>query len=112
MTQFIVSESSNGQLYFRLRGNNGEIILKSEGYSSKAGVDSGIESIKRNAKFESSYVRYDNPGAYSFLIKANNGQIIAFSERYVTREARERTIEELKRIAENAEFVRGVTRVS
>ena len=41
--------SSNGQYYFNLKAANGEIIGTSEMYTSAAGRDNGIESVKRNA---------------------------------------------------------------
>lgn len=34
---------------FRLKASNGEIILASEGYASKAGCKNGIESVRKNA---------------------------------------------------------------
>ena len=34
---------------FRLKARNGEIIATSEGYSSKAACENGIESVRRNA---------------------------------------------------------------
>ena len=34
---------------FRLKARNGEIIATSEGYSSRAACENGIESVRRNA---------------------------------------------------------------
>jgi uncharacterized protein YegP (UPF0339 family) len=34
---------------FRLKASNGEIILASEGYKTKASAKNGIESVKKNA---------------------------------------------------------------
>lgn len=34
---------------FRLKARNGEIIATSEGYSSKAACENGIESVRKNA---------------------------------------------------------------
>jgi uncharacterized protein len=39
----------NGKVYFVLKARNGEIIGKSQLYSSKAGMESGIASVKFNA---------------------------------------------------------------
>ena len=41
-----------GEFRFRLKASNGEIILASEGYKSKAGCKNGIESVKKNAGSE------------------------------------------------------------
>jgi|ERR1041384_7231401 uncharacterized protein YegP (UPF0339 family) len=42
-------EASNGQPYFVLKAANGEVIGRSETYSSKAAMENGIESVKKNA---------------------------------------------------------------
>ncbi len=39
----------NGKDYFVLKARNGEIIGKSQLYSSKSGMESGIASVKSNA---------------------------------------------------------------
>lgn len=39
----------NGKVYFVLKARNGEIIGKSQLYSSKSGMESGIASVKYNA---------------------------------------------------------------
>ena len=44
--KFILKKSANGQFYFRLQAGNGEPILKSEMYATKASAVNGIESIK------------------------------------------------------------------
>ncbi|MCR5484984.1 MAG: YegP family protein [Clostridiales bacterium] len=38
-----------GEIRFRLKASNGEIVATSEGYKSKASALNGIESIKKNA---------------------------------------------------------------
>ena len=38
-----------GEFRFRLKATNGQIIATSEGYTSKAGCQNGIESVKKNA---------------------------------------------------------------
>lgn len=41
--------ASNGQFYFVLKAANGEIIGKSEMYTTKAAMENGIVSVKENA---------------------------------------------------------------
>ncbi len=41
-------ESKNGEPYFVLKAGNGEIIGKSEMYSSASAMENGIESVKKN----------------------------------------------------------------
>jgi len=45
--------ASNGQYFFNLKATNGEIIGSSEMYTSIAGRDNGIESVKTNAPYAS-----------------------------------------------------------
>ena len=47
--KFEIYTDKAGEFRFRLKARNGEIILASEGYSSKPGVKNGIESVKKNA---------------------------------------------------------------
>ncbi|MFY0643949.1 MAG: YegP family protein [Bacteroidia bacterium] len=41
--------AKNGQFYFNLKARNGEIIGKSEMYTSTSGRDNGINSVRSNA---------------------------------------------------------------
>lgn len=50
--KFEVYKDKAGEFRFRLKARNGEIILASEGYVSKAGCLNGIDSVKRNAESE------------------------------------------------------------
>jgi uncharacterized protein YegP (UPF0339 family) len=40
--------SVNSKHYFVLKAVNGQVIGKSEMYASKAGMENGIESVKKN----------------------------------------------------------------
>jgi uncharacterized protein YegP (UPF0339 family) len=46
MGKFVVSTRKNGEYQFSLKADNGQTILSSEEYSSKAGCMNGIESVK------------------------------------------------------------------
>lgn len=41
--------ATNGQFHFNLKAANGEVIGKSEMYTTKAARDNGIEAVKRDA---------------------------------------------------------------
>ena len=43
------TENKNGEPYFKLKAGNGQEIGRSEYYSSKAAMENGIESVKKNA---------------------------------------------------------------
>lgn len=47
--KFELYKDSGGQFRFRLKAGNGEIIAVGESYTTKAGAQNGIESVKANA---------------------------------------------------------------
>ena len=47
--KFEVYADKKGEIRFRLKAGNGQIVLVSEGYASKSGCKNGIESVRKNA---------------------------------------------------------------
>jgi len=47
--KFELYQDKAGEYRFRLKARNGEIIAVSEGYTTKANCENGIESVKKNA---------------------------------------------------------------
>ncbi|MCX2678741.1 YegP family protein [Galbibacter sp. EGI 63066] len=41
--------ASNGKFYFNLKSGNGQVVGSSQMYSSEAGMQNGINSVKNNA---------------------------------------------------------------
>lgn len=102
--KFVLQKSSaNGQFFFNLLAENGERILTSEMYTTKASAQSGISSVKQNAPLDSRYVR-NNPrvGEYYFVLKAANAEPLGRSEMYTTSASMEVGIASVKRNAPNA----------
>ncbi len=48
-SRYTMFQGRDGLYYFNLKANNGEIILQSEGYTSKQGAVNGIAAVKRYA---------------------------------------------------------------
>ena len=97
MGKFVIKTGTNGQYYFSLKAGNGEKILSSEGYTTKASCDVGIDSVKANAKDDSKYTKLTSTnGKYYFNLKATNGQIIGTSEMYESSSGRDNGIESVK----------------
>jgi hypothetical protein len=48
-SKFERKTAKNGQFHFNLKSGNGQIIGSSEMYSSEAGMENGIASVKKNA---------------------------------------------------------------
>jgi len=47
--KFEVYADKKGEVRFRLKARNGQVVVTGEGYKAKAGCLKGIESIRRNA---------------------------------------------------------------
>lgn len=106
MGKFVIKTGTNSQYYFSLKADNGQKILASEGYTSKAGCNSGIDSVKANAKDDSKYDKKKSTnGKYYFNLKATNGQIIGTSEMYESESSRENGIASVKSNAPGASVV-------
>lgn len=90
---FELSKSSDGQFRFVLKGDNGETVLTSELYQSKASAENGIASVKKNAGLDARYERLvANNGKPYFNLKASNGQVIGTSRLYEVETSREAVI--------------------
>lgn len=81
---FELSKASNGkQFYFVLKAGNGEVILTSEMYETRASADNGIASVQKNSPDAGRYERKKSKdGKDYFVLKAANHQIIGQSQRY------------------------------
>lgn len=76
---FIAFQHQNGKFYFGVLDAQGELILRSEGYPSKAARDNGIASVKKNREIESRWSTEEIRGFTFDILKASNGQEIARS---------------------------------
>jgi uncharacterized protein YegP (UPF0339 family) len=103
--RFEIFKGKDEQFYFRLVAANNEPILRSEGYTAKAGCKNGIESVKTNAPLDERYQRKTSAnGQFYFSLVAGNGEVIGTSETYTTESARDNGIEAVKRAAAVAEI--------
>lgn len=101
--KFTLRRSTNGQFYFNLKAGNGEIILASETYQSKAGAENGVQSVRTNAPIDSRYERKTaSNGQPYFVLKAANGEPIGRSETYSSNSAMENGVASVKSNAPGA----------
>lgn len=83
MGKFVISTRKNGEYQFNLKADNGQIVLSSEGYSTKAGCKNGIKSVKKNSQSSKNFERLAaKNGKHYFNLKAGNGQVIGTSQMY------------------------------
>lgn len=106
MAKFEIYTDSKSEYRFRLKAGNGQKILASEGYSSKAGCENGIESVRKNSQDDDKYERKKSSNdKHYFNLKATNGQVIGTSEMYESSSGMENGIESVKTNAPDAEIV-------
>ncbi len=105
MGTFEITNRTNGEFQFNLKAGNGQIILGSEGYSSKSGCENGIESVRTNSQIDSRFdSKTSSNGKYYFNLKASNGQIIGTSEMYESSSSRDNGIASVKTNAKDAKI--------
>ena len=106
MGKFVISARSNGEFQFNLKADNGQVILSSQGYSSKTGCQGGIESVRTNAADSSRFERQSAAnGKFYFTLKAANSQVIGTSQMYETEASRDNGIDSVMRNAPDATVV-------
>jgi len=95
--EFQVKPGKNNQLFFNLTAKNGQVILSSQGYSSKVNCENGIASVKKNAQEDTRFERKESKdGQHFFVLKASNGEIISKSEMYTSKTSMENGIRSVK----------------
>ncbi|RFN58373.1 YegP family protein [Marixanthomonas ophiurae] len=92
------------QYHFNLKASNGQVILTSEMYNSKASAKNGIESIQKNCGDDARYEKKTaKNGKFHFNLKSTNGQIIGSSQMYSAESGMNNGIESVKKNAPEAE---------
>ena len=100
MAKFELYKSRNGQFRFRLKAKNGQTILTSEGYNTKAAAKNGIASVGKNAKRAGAFeTRTGKNRKHYFNLKSANGQVIGASQGYAAAAGRKKGMESVKKNA-------------
>lgn len=106
MGKFEIKKDKAGKFRFNLKAGNGQVILSSEGYNSKAACENGIESVKKNCKDDNCFDRTTaSNGKPRFNLKATNGQVIGTSQMYSSNSSMENGIASVKKNAPKAAVV-------
>lgn len=101
--KFQIDKATNEQFIFRLKAGNGENILASEQYTTKAACENGIESVRKNSQEDDRFERKEaKDGRHYFVLKAANHQIIGQSQMYKSTSAMENGIESVQNNAPDA----------
>ena len=99
MSTFELYTDKAGQFRFRLKAGNGENILASQGYTTKASAENGIESVKKNAADDANYERKTTDAGSSFNLLATNKQVVGSSQVYSSESSRDNGIDSVKKNA-------------
>lgn len=94
---FELKLAKNGQFFFNLVAGNGQGILKSEMYKSRAAAENGIASVQANCTEDGQYEckTSGNDKTY-FVLKAKNHQVIGQSQMYQSESGCENGMESVK----------------
>ena len=102
--KFEVYKDTAGEVRFRLMAANGEAVLASQGYASKANALNGIESVRANAGDLDQYEKSTtDTGKLRFALKAKNHEVIGQSQNYESASGRNNGIEAVGRAVDGAE---------
>jgi len=103
MAKFEIKKAKNDQFYFNLKAGNGQIVLTSEMYTTKASSQKGIASIQKNCSDDNCFDRkVASNGKLYFNLKAANHEIIGSSQMYVDKGGMENGIDSVKTNAPDA----------
>jgi uncharacterized protein len=93
----LTKSAANSQFSFALKAGNGEQILRSEQYTTKAAAQNGIESVQKNSAVDERYQKLvAKDGSPYFNLLAANSQIIGTSQMYSSEAARDNGIASVK----------------
>lgn len=100
--KFSVFTGTDSLYYFHFVAANGEILLQSEGYTTRESADAGIDAVVQNAPDTRNVdILQSTDSQWYFVVKGNNGEIVATSEMYTTKASADRgarTVRSLARI--------------
>ncbi|MCR5040081.1 MAG: YegP family protein [Bacteroidales bacterium] len=106
MGKFEITTRKNGEYQFNLKATNGQVILTSEGYKTKASCLNGVESVKKNSQDEKRFnKKVASNGKPFFNLMATNGQIIGSSQMYANETNMNNGIASVMKNAPEAEIV-------
>lgn len=95
----------DGRYFADLKASNGEIMLRTETYSSISGVKSGIETLKKNIEAENFAISLDKNGNFVFKIFSTSKRLLCVGEGYSSREQCEKAFASVKRFSKTAKII-------
>ncbi len=97
-------KKSGDKFHFVLKAANGQVVLSSQMYASKASASNGIDSVKSNCGDDNCFERKTaKNGKFHFNLKSTNGQIVGSSQMYSSESGMNNGIESVKTNAPKAD---------
>jgi hypothetical protein len=106
MVKFEILKRTDGNFMFNLKASNGEIIMTSQGYTTKSACQNGITSSKKNGVNKHFYKHATaTNGNFYFNLTAANNQVIGTSQMYTTKQGSDHGIESVMKNVHKAEVI-------
>ncbi|MDE6013913.1 MAG: YegP family protein, partial [Anaeroplasmataceae bacterium] len=99
-----VIEKFNGEFSWDLKAANGQILCQAEGYTSKSGAQSSIESFKRNVEAGSFKIIKDKNDNYHYKLYSASGRVAAIGESYNSKQLAESAVLSVVAYVKDAEI--------
>jgi hypothetical protein len=97
--KIVTFEGMDGQFYFSVLAGNGEKVMRSEGYTTLAAAETGVEAVKDSGVDTDNYdLLQAVDGAWYFNLVAENGEIIGTSQMYSTKSNANRALKATREI--------------
>lgn len=104
-------KNTGDKWHFVLKSDNGQVILSSQMYASRAGAIGGIKSVKKNAELEMAYdLKESKNNKWHFNMVAKNKQVIGSSQMYASMSGANNGINSIQQSAPTAQVKEKVER--
>ena len=101
--KFELKKGRSGKFSFNLKASNGQVILTSQTYKTKAAAKNGIKSVCTNCGKKSSFEqKTSKKGQPYFILLAANKQVIGRSQMYASKTSMMNGIASVKKNASKA----------
>lgn len=95
----------SGEILFRLKASNGEVLFESNTYSSKASALQSLEVIKKAIEAGNFRVMKDKVGRFQFKLYASNKSLLLSGETYPNEENCLSALDSVRRFYQDAKIV-------
>jgi len=97
-------KKSGEKFHFVLKASNGQVVLSSQMYASKASAKNGIESVKKNCGDDKCVEKKTaKNGKFHFNILSTNSQIVGSSQMYASQSGMNNGIASVRKNAPGAD---------